>query len=110
MYVQQRSRRSPGASGCDAAVATRPATEALSNEHRVSRKTSGEFDTVDAGESFTISGRTISEADVVYFAGVIGDFNHLDTNAERIADSGYGERSPTARWCFQSSLATVAGP
>jgi len=52
----------------------------------------GEFDTVDVGDSFTTSGRTITEADVVNFAGVSGDFNHLHTNAERMADSGYGER------------------
>ncbi|WP_367176450.1 MaoC/PaaZ C-terminal domain-containing protein [Haloarcula rubripromontorii] len=52
----------------------------------------GEFDTVDVGDSVTTSGRTITEADVVNFAGVSGDFNHLHTNAERMADSGYGER------------------
>ncbi|MFY4812935.1 MaoC/PaaZ C-terminal domain-containing protein [Haloarcula sp. AONF1] len=52
----------------------------------------GEFDAVEVGDGFTTSGRTITEADVVNFAGVSGDFNHLHTNAERMADSGYGER------------------
>jgi len=52
----------------------------------------GEFNAVEVGDGFTTSGRTITEADVVNFAGVSGDFNHLHTNAERMADSGYGER------------------
>ena len=52
----------------------------------------GEFEAVDIGDGFTTSGRTITETDVVNFAGVSGDFNALHTNAERMADSRYGER------------------
>lgn len=52
----------------------------------------GAFETVSVGDSLTTTGRTITEADVVNFAGVSGDFNALHTDAERMADSEYGER------------------
>ena len=50
------------------------------------------FETVEIGEQRETKGRTITEADVVNFAGVSGDFNHLHTDAETMADSGFGER------------------
>jgi acyl dehydratase len=38
------------------------------------------FDQLQVGEQFTSQGRTITEADVVHFAGLSGDFNplHID--------------------------------
>ena len=36
--------------------------------------------------------RTITEADLVNFAGVSGDFNHLHTDSERMRESSFGER------------------
>lgn len=44
------------------------------------------------GDSFETSGRTITEADLMNFAGVSGDFNHLHTDAEAMRASDYGER------------------
>jgi acyl dehydratase len=50
------------------------------------------FETVEIGEQRETQARTVTEADVVNFAGVSGDFNHLHTDAESMADSGFGER------------------
>ncbi|AQL41547.1 monoamine oxidase [Halorientalis sp. IM1011] len=50
------------------------------------------FETVEIGEQRETKGRTITEADVMNFAGVSGDFNHLHTDAETMADSEFGER------------------
>lgn len=50
------------------------------------------FASVEVGETERTEGRTITEADVVNFAGVSGDFNHLHMDAERMADSQFGER------------------
>jgi 3-hydroxybutyryl-CoA dehydratase len=44
------------------------------------------------GETFETAGRTVTEADLVNFAGVSGDFNDLHLDAEKMADSEYGER------------------
>jgi acyl dehydratase len=44
------------------------------------------------GDTKTTEGRTITEADVVNFAGVSGDFNHIHTDAERMKESSFGER------------------
>jgi acyl dehydratase len=40
----------------------------------------------------TTPSRTITEADVVNFAGVSGDFNPLHTSKTEMADSDFGER------------------
>lgn len=40
----------------------------------------------------TTDARTVTEADVVNFAGLSGDFNPLHTDAEYMAESNYGER------------------
>jgi acyl dehydratase len=53
---------------------------------------SGGFDSTEVGDGYETRGRTITEADVVNFAGVSGDFNHLHTDAEAMADSAFGER------------------
>jgi acyl dehydratase len=50
------------------------------------------FEAAEVGERTVTQGRTITDADVVNFAGVSGDFNHLHTDAERMAESGFGER------------------
>ncbi|MFB6082821.1 MAG: MaoC/PaaZ C-terminal domain-containing protein [Halorientalis sp.] len=50
------------------------------------------FETVEIGEQRETQARTITEADVVNFAGVSGDFNHLHTDAETMAESDFGER------------------
>lgn len=50
------------------------------------------FDDAEVGMRFTTAGRTITEADVVNFAGISGDFHELHTNAELMAASPYGQR------------------
>jgi acyl dehydratase len=50
------------------------------------------YDAVELGDSFTTQGRTITETDVLNFAGISGDFNHLHTDAEAMADSPLGGR------------------
>lgn len=49
-------------------------------------------DSVSVGDSLTTQSRTITEADVVNYAGVSGDFNYLHTDAESMAESPFGER------------------
>ncbi|WP_267643654.1 MaoC/PaaZ C-terminal domain-containing protein [Haloarchaeobius amylolyticus] len=50
------------------------------------------FEDIAVGDTLTTAGRTITEADLVNFAGVSGDFNHLHTDAASMADSDFGER------------------
>lgn len=50
------------------------------------------FDAIEIGDGFETQGRTITEADISNFAGVSGDFNHLHTDAEAMADSPLGGR------------------
>jgi acyl dehydratase len=50
------------------------------------------FEEFDVGYSFTTPGRTISEADILAFAGVSGDFNSIHTDAQYSAETPFGER------------------
>ncbi|MGB9713396.1 MAG: MaoC/PaaZ C-terminal domain-containing protein [Candidatus Bathyarchaeales archaeon] len=44
------------------------------------------------GEKAVSPGRTITEADVVMFAGISGDWTELHTNAEYMKNSPFGQR------------------
>lgn len=50
------------------------------------------FDEFEIGGRFESQGRTVTEADVVAFAGLSGDFNPLHTNAEFGKATPFGER------------------
>lgn len=50
------------------------------------------FDEFEEGALFKSQGRTVTEADVVAFAGVSGDFNPLHTDAEFAKSTRIGER------------------
>jgi acyl dehydratase len=50
------------------------------------------FEDVEVGTTFTTLRRTITEADIVNFAGVSGDFNPLHMDAEFAKDSLFGQR------------------
>ncbi|GEE01650.1 MaoC family dehydratase [Gordonia spumicola] len=50
------------------------------------------FDDAEVGMSFDTVGRTVTEADVVNFAGVSGDFHVLHTDAELMERSDFGQR------------------
>jgi len=50
------------------------------------------FEDIAVGETFESPGRTVTEADIVLFAGLSGDYNILHTDAEFMKQSIFGER------------------
>src|SRR3970040_3123367 len=50
------------------------------------------FEELSVGQEFTSPGRTVTEADIVIFAGLSGDYNVLHTDAEHMKTSIFGER------------------
>ncbi len=50
------------------------------------------FDQLELGVHYPSQGRTVTEADVVNFAGLSGDFNPLHTDAEFGKQTPFGER------------------
>jgi acyl dehydratase len=62
------------------------------------------FEDVEVGFRFETPSRTVTEADLVAFAGVSGDFNPLHTDAVFAGDSIYGGR--IAHGALILSLAT----
>jgi 3-hydroxybutyryl-CoA dehydratase len=51
-----------------------------------------DFDALRADARFATRGRTVTEADLVAFSGLTGDFHPLHTDAEWAAGSEFGER------------------
>jgi acyl dehydratase len=50
------------------------------------------FETLEIGQRFVSPRRTVTEADVVNFAGLSGDYNGLHTDAMLAAETQHGER------------------
>jgi acyl dehydratase len=50
------------------------------------------FDDIEVGEEYESPGRTVTETDIVIFAGLSGDYNVLHTDAEFMKQSIFGER------------------
>lgn len=50
------------------------------------------FEDVALGEEYSSPGRTVTEADIVIFAGLSGDYNVLHTDAQHMKSSLFGER------------------
>jgi acyl dehydratase len=50
------------------------------------------FDQFNLGDTFNSQARTVTEADVVNFAGLSGDFNPLHTDESFAAGTPFGER------------------
>jgi acyl dehydratase len=50
------------------------------------------YEDLDVGRRWRTAARTVTEADVVAFAGVSGDFNPIHVDAEHAATTGFGER------------------
>jgi 3-hydroxybutyryl-CoA dehydratase len=61
------------------------------------------YEEVEAGQAFTTRGRTVTEADVVGFAALTGDWHPQHTDAVWAAESAFGER--IAHGLFVISLA-----
>lgn len=62
------------------------------DERRNTSDDEGIYHEIEEGDTTTTGGRTITESDVVNFAGVSGDFNHLHLDAESMEESTFGER------------------
>ena len=69
------------------------------------------FDEIAVGETSESPGRTVTEADIVIFAGLSGDYNILHTDAEFMKSSTFGERIAHGLLglAIQSGLFTRAG-
>jgi 3-hydroxybutyryl-CoA dehydratase len=50
------------------------------------------FEDFAAGQQVVTAGRTVTEGDIVRFAGLTGDFNQIHTDAAYAADTMFGER------------------
>ena len=50
------------------------------------------YEDLEVGASYTTKGRTVTEADIVNFAGVSGDFNELHMSEEHAKKTPFGKR------------------
>ena len=50
------------------------------------------YEDIEVGEEYESPGRTVTETDIVQFAGLSGDYNVLHTDAEFMKTSIFGER------------------
>lgn len=62
------------------------------------------FEDFEVGQEILTSARTITETDIVNFAGLTGDFNFIHINAEAAKDSPFGQR--VAHGMLVASVAT----
>jgi acyl dehydratase len=70
------------------------------------------FEEIAVGDEYESPGRTVTEADIVLFAGLSGDYNILHTDAEFMKGSIFGERIAHGLLglAIQSGLLTRAMP
>ena len=50
------------------------------------------FEEYEIGQSLVTAGRTVTEGDIVGFAGISGDFNQMHVDAQYAATGEFGER------------------
>lgn len=50
------------------------------------------FEDIEVGQKMVTRGRTITEADIVAFAGLTGDYNPMHTDAEYMKTTPFGQR------------------
>lgn len=69
------------------------------------------FEEFEVGDEMVSPGRTITEADIVAFAGLSGDYNQLHTDAEFAAATPFGQRVAHGLLCLSiaSGLASRLG-
>jgi len=68
-----------------------------------------EFDEVEEGQSFETAARTVTEADIVNFAGVSGDFYYPHTDEERMGRTPFGGRIAHGALVFSIMTGLVWG-
>ncbi|MFB6120824.1 MAG: MaoC family dehydratase [Halobacteriaceae archaeon] len=74
-----------------------------------SKDTDRYFEAIEEGETYTVEdARTITEADVMNFAGVSGDFHPLHVSTAAAADSDFEERIAHGNLVFSVAEALVA--
>jgi acyl dehydratase len=59
---------------------------------RMSEPSRQYFEDIEVGDEYLSPGRTVTETDIVAFAGLSGDYNILHTDAEFMKTSIFGER------------------
>jgi 3-hydroxybutyryl-CoA dehydratase len=64
----------------------------MAEEKTLSVRRSLYFEEFEVGQSITSVGRTITETDIVNFAGITGDWTQMHTNAEYAAQHPFGQR------------------
>ena len=62
------------------------------------------FEEFEVGQEIQTAARTITETDIVNFAGLSGDFNFIHTNAEAARETPFGQR--VAHGMLVASIAT----
>ncbi|MCI0395924.1 MAG: MaoC family dehydratase N-terminal domain-containing protein [Chloroflexi bacterium] len=69
------------------------------------------FEQFTVGDSLATAGRTVTEGDIVAFAGLSGDFNQIHTDAEYAAREFFGQRVAHGLLVLSiaSGLATQSG-
>lgn len=50
------------------------------------------FEEFEVGQKIVTAGRTVTEGDIIAFAGLSGDFNQIHTDAEFSKNTPYGQR------------------
>ena len=64
----------------------------MAEPHPLNTRTSMFFEDFQPGQTVSTSGRTITEGDVVNFAGLTGDYTAIHTDAEYAAHHPFGQR------------------
>ncbi|MGA9534091.1 MAG: MaoC/PaaZ C-terminal domain-containing protein [Anaerolineales bacterium] len=59
---------------------------------QLSKRSGFYFEEFEVGQRINTPGRTVTEADIVTFAGLSGDYNSIHTNAEYAANWQFGQR------------------
>jgi 3-hydroxybutyryl-CoA dehydratase len=61
-------------------------------ENRFARTQGFYFEEFEAGQIINTAGRTVTESDIVTFAGLSGDFNQIHTDASFSKETPFGQR------------------
>lgn len=71
----------------------------------MSKIETADYDAIKVGDSASVT-KTVTESDVILFAGITGDFNPLHTNEEFAKTTQFGKR--LVHGCFSSGLISRA--